>query len=1571
MKPLAQPLFPPSLMQRLFAGVFFSACTAWNCLGHSPDSHRIEWQTKQLSPEFFSEGATVGDFNRDGKADVASGPWWYEGPNWETRHQFYPQDPFDPHGYSNNFFAFTEDFNGDGWDDVLVYGFPGQDASWYENPRGVERFWKRHKALDRVDNESPTFVDINGDGRRDIVCSADGFFGFAEVNRDDPTAPWKFQRVSNQSAGGKFTHGLGVGDVNGDGRVDLLERNGWWEQPSEPGDPWTQHRVAFGEGHGPSQIFAEDFDGDGDQDILCSLNAHGFGLAWYENKGNDQFERHLIMGSKTSDNAFGVLFSQLHAVQLADIDGDGLKDIVTGKRYWAHGPSGDVQPRHAPVLYWFQQHRDLDTQSVDWIPRQIDDDSGIGVEVDVFDLNGDELPDVVVGNKKGTHVHLQRRITDTAALAPDVPIGGNDVAHATGKGVPKSAGLLPSEAAAAMTVPKGFRVQLAAGEPMIHQPIAMTFDHRGRLWIAEAYEYPIRAKDGEGKDKIVILEDTDQDGVFDRRKVFADNLNLISGLELGFGGVWVGAAPYFMFIPDRDGDDRPDSEPEILLDGFDYRDTHETLNAFNWGPDGWLYGCHGVFNYSDVGKPGCAQEDRMRLTCGVWRYHPTRHEFEAFARGTSNPWGVDFNDVGHAFITACVIPHMYHMIQGGRYQRQGGQHVNPHTYADIKTIADHAHYSGNIRDHAWWGRNQNTNDASTYDAGGGHAHCGAMIYLGNNWPRPYRDTIFMTNLLGNRLNNDLLQRAGSGYVASHGHDFLFANDQWFRCINQRLAPDGSVYLIDWYDKQACHRGQKELWDRTNGRVYQVAYGKPATQPIDLSALSDVELAQLQLHENEWHVRMSRRLLQERAVNGTLDQQAVRKVLSPILSNHESVPRRLRAAWTLHSCGLLTIRDREEMLSASGHKSEHMRAWAIQLDAEDGESEDLARWSSMAKQDPSPLVRLYLASALQRLPLDDRWEIAEGLVGHGDDAGDQNLPYLIWYGVEPLVTEDVDRALGLARRSRIPMIRQFVFRRSAADANTIGRLLASLKDIDEEADQKQVIGEVTQALARQGKLAMPPEWPEVYGKLAKSSDNQLRDQALAISVKFGDSSMFPTLRRIAEDQSNGVDSRRNALAALVTGKDKALVPLLKQLLDDKAMRTQAIQAMAGFSDDEIPDAILSRFASFTGEQQSKAIATLSARNGFADQLLDAVDKGSIPREQLTAFTVRQLLLFEDEDLNRKIERVWGQVGQSSGDKAKIIADLKAKLDSQTLAKANRSHGRELYAATCSKCHRLFGEGGKIGPDITGSNRADLDYILHNIVDPNALIGKDYQTTQLITIDGRVLTGLLKDESDSAITLQTADEAIVIEKEDIEERRLAKTSMMPEGQIDKMKPDDIRDLIAYLGSQSQVPLPGSGPQYDDKARVVHGAIEGETIAITNTNGGRAAPQGMGSFKAGQWSNDSHLWWTQAKPGASLKLQVPAPESGPYEIYLGMTRAVDYGIFRITLNGNELAKEFDLFDPQVTSTGPVGFGTHLLKKGENELTIEVIGANADAKKSYMFGLDYVYLQQQKGEPAESASP
>ena len=964
---------------------------------------------------------------------------------------------------------------------------------------------------------------------------------------------------------------------------------------------------------------------------------------------------------------------------------------------------------------------------------------------------------------------------------------------------PAAAPMPAEKAAREMVLPDGFRATAFAAEPMVVQPVSFCTDHRGRVWVAEALNY------GEwkpaGRDRVVILEDADGDGRADTRTVFFEGLNYVTGVEVGFGGVWVVSPPGLYFIPDRDADDRPDGPPELLFDGFGYKESrHNLVNGFTWGPDGWLYGGHGRTSPSDVGRPGTPPEQRVHCDGGVYRVHPTRLVFETVADGTTNPWGVDFDDFGQCFVSNCVNPHLFHMIPGGHYEPWRNRPSSLYAYDRLPTVADHLHYPGGDLRGA-------LGKEDTLAMGGGHAHCGTMIYLGDRFPLSFRNTAFMCNVHGRRVNNDVLKRTGSGYVASHGKDFAISADPWFMGVTLRTGPDGNVFVSDWSDTGECHTYKPHT---ENGRVYKISYGDEKAKPVDLAKLSDKELVALQLHPNDWHVRMARRLLQERAPlfdAGGERRAVVAAGLTAILEKNPDVTRRLRALWALHAAGLLEPAPLVKLLD---DPAEHLRAWAVQLLCErDVPPADVtAKFAALAKADPSPVVRLYLASALHTLPRGPRWEVAAGLLTHPEDAADANLPLMYWYGLEPLVPTNPARALGLARTAGVPLVRQFVARR-VVDDPAVGRdpaaldpLVAALADLPADATLDLLKG-ARDGLRGRKRLPMPAGWPAVYAVLSKSPVPAVREHAVVLALVFGDPRALADLRATAADATARPAERVAAVEALVENRAPNLAPLLHQLLADKATRRAALRGLAAYPDPATAAKVLAVYADLSPEEKQDAVATLAARTDSAPALLDAVEKKAIPRGDVSAFAARQMYALGDPALTARLRAVWGEVRDTAPQKREQLARYKALLTPAYLKNADLKNGRAVFAKTCQQCHRLFGEGGTIGPDLTGSNRGDLDYLLANLIDPSAEVAADYRMAVVRTTDDRVITGIVVERSAARVVVQTATEKVTLAADDVEAVKESPLSIMPEGQLDALSKEQVRDLIGYL--QSKAPPP----------------------------------------------------------------------------------------------------------------------------------------------------------------------
>jgi putative membrane-bound dehydrogenase-like protein len=954
--------------------------------------------------------------------------------------------------------------------------------------------------------------------------------------------------------------------------------------------------------------------------------------------------------------------------------------------------------------------------------------------------------------------------------------------------------LPPEEAPRHMTLPEGFHVTLFAGEPDVAQPIGFTTDDRGRLWVGECYSYPNWS--AAGHDRLLVFTDKQNSGHFTERAVFSDKLANLTGLELGFGGVWLCCPPRLVFIP-RGSGDSPAGEPQAVLDGWSLKGRHNILSGLVWGPDGWLYGCNGISSPSLVGKPGAADAEREWQTGGVWRYHPTKHVFESVARGTVNPWGLDFDDYGQAFITNCVLGHLWHVIPGARYKRSHGVDDDPYSFELLDATSDHLHWGGGDWTSSRGGQGIHS------EAGGGHAHAGAMVYLGDNWPDRYRNSIFMCNIHGNRVNNDLLERSGSGYIGRHGKDFLLAGDVWFRGLNLKYGPDGGVYLSDWSDNGECHNLAQT--DRASGRIYKIVYGEPNPVPadLDLEKLSDAELVKLQLHKNDWYVRHARRILQERAAAG-VDMSAVNVELLKVFDAEASVPRKLRALWALHVTGGTTA---EFLLAQLRHESEYVRAWAIQFLVEDKHSSQEARdeFARLAKEDPSPFVRLNLASALQRMAVSERWPIAAALAGHGEDAGDHNLPLMIWYGIEPLVAADPSRGLELAERCQIPLLRRFVARRigSIDDPKRSSAALAALvKHVGRSADhdrQLDLLSGLHDALRGRRNISAPEGWAATYRTLLNISVPEVRTESDAIALIFGDPDALASLTAAIADAALPAGERQRALAALVEAHAERLTGPMQLLLDDPAMRIPALRGLAAYDDRATPNRIIERYPRFSAEEKREAINTLTARPAYATELLGAIERKQIPAGDVSIFAARQIQHLKNRQLDDKLAKLWGTLRDTPADKKEQILEFKNLLTPEFMKTADPAAGRAVFSKTCGRCHSLFGEGAKIGPDLTGSNRANLDYVLQKAVDPSTAVPNDYQM-QLITLkDGRLVSGIIRQRTARAIVVQTETEQLTLATDDIEQMKSSGQSLMPERQLDQLTREQVRDLFAYLATK----------------------------------------------------------------------------------------------------------------------------------------------------------------------------
>jgi putative membrane-bound dehydrogenase-like protein len=978
-------------------------------------------------------------------------------------------------------------------------------------------------------------------------------------------------------------------------------------------------------------------------------------------------------------------------------------------------------------------------------------------------------------------------------LSPTASQGQDVVPHGQNRAPGKP--LSPVEAIRAMTVPDGFQVELVASEPDIVNPVAMTFDERGRIWVTESLEYPRRSP-GPGRDRVKILEDTDADGKADRFTVFAEGLNIPSGIAVGHGGVWVANSPDILFFQDTDGDGKADRR-EVVVTGFGRSDTHELPNSLTWGPDGWLYGWNGVFNPSHVEYRGKTYD----FTCAVFRIHPKTREFELFCEGTSNPWGITWDEEGSAFASACVIDHLWHLTETGYYHRQGGPY--PRFTWKIGSIVGHNHQKA--------------------------AYCGIHFYDSDAYPASYRGKLFMGNIHGNCVNVDSLARNGSTYVGSSEPDFLQANDAWFMPVSQKTGPDGCLYVLDWYDRYHCYQDANRDSagiDRLKGRLYRVRYkDTPRRAKFDLGIRTDAELTDLLDSPNGFDRDTARRLLIERNTLGSYTR------LRDLALNSKAQRRtRMNALWVLVGRSAL---ETDDFLNLLADPDPGFRAWGVRAAGNARRVAPAVREKIGAlARDAHPDVQLQVAIAARKLegidPVGLLFDVASAC------GKDGLIPHIVWQNLYPLLDGQAGRFSVLITQSEglspaltaiLPRAFDVAVAQGKTDSRVIAALLGYLIPRCDGTSVRQAIGTLAGWFKGRDRDAPSANalrrelLDVVYYEAWRKPHGSLATEFRVLAAYWSEPRGLAEAQSRLLDPSQNDDLRLRALEALIYAVPGEVLSSARKVLEGKRVggssrfRGEVLSLLGNLDEPAVSGLILASFSALEADLKPRAIELLTQRVGWSLALLKAIGEGKVPASSLNANQVRRMLATRDPELVKQVGARWGTLreGRDAG-RERVISEMRVLLGR---TEGDPIAGVAVFKKLCAQCHKLYGEGQDVGPEITLNGRNSYEQLLSNVFDPSLVIGAAYQGTTVATSDGRILTGLLAENSPQRVVLKMQGGKVeTVPRSDVEELKVSPMSLMPEDLEKQLQPQEIADLFAFItldrppGDPAARPIPGAG-------------------------------------------------------------------------------------------------------------------------------------------------------------------
>ncbi|MFO0951778.1 MAG: PVC-type heme-binding CxxCH protein [Isosphaeraceae bacterium] len=961
-------------------------------------------------------------------------------------------------------------------------------------------------------------------------------------------------------------------------------------------------------------------------------------------------------------------------------------------------------------------------------------------------------------------------------------------------------GFAPAEAVQKMTAAQGLSVRLAASEPLVRQPVCIEFDEKGRLWVIQYLQYPNPAglkrvkvdrfsrtvydvtpepppRGPRGADRITILEDDDGDGRADRAHDFVSGLNLATGLAFGHGGVFVLQVPYLLFYPDRNRDDVPDGDPEVLLKGFGMEDAHSVANSLTWGPDGWLYGLQGSTVTANIRGISFQQ--------GVWRYHPPTKRFELFCEGGGNMWGLDFDRRGRLFASTNVGAHVaLHAVQGAFCWKSFGKHGplhNPYAYGYF----DHVAHAGSSRE--------------------GHVATGGLFYEATSWPERYRGRYVAGDLLGHAVRWYDVSDRGSTAATRLAGDLLVPNDTWFAPCDLTLGPDGAVYVADWHDRRTAHPDPDADWDRTNGRVYAIEpRGATRSRTEDLRTLSSEALLKMLESPSNYHARWARRILAERKDPTSILALRERVVASPATSGLRPVD----ALWTLASAGEF---DADLAGRLIDHPDALVRLWTARLIGDDPSrfpAPLIQRLVSRGAVEKDLSVRAQLASTARRLPPKDGLTLAAGLLARDlpEDRRDAHIPLLLWWAVEPLAAKDPAVALEQIERPEVrksKLFTEFVWprlvRRFVAEGTGQGDEVAR-KVLDLHGSDLSRVGleAIDQGLDERprGSAAPSPAFLQSASRAwSASPDDPLLTR---LAARLGHESARSRALSVALDRSRPEALRASMIGVLSSVGPGAAFPQLRSIALENPPGSAALAALDALGRDDdgaTADLLVGVFPGKPETWRSHALSLLTARSAWAGRFLHAVEAGRIDPKSIPVEPLRAIASLGDPALDSLVRKHWGKLGPPTPEEK--LAEVRRLNNDLRAGPGNAERGRKVFLENCSTCHQLFGEGKAVGPDLTHANRGDRDYLLVSLVDPSAVVRNEYQSAVVATRDGRVATGLLGPSDPARLVLfDSKGDRNEIPRADVESVREIPESLMPGDLYRRLRPDDLRDLFRYL-------------------------------------------------------------------------------------------------------------------------------------------------------------------------------